>query len=137
MTRMPEPIVFVSHFRVREGKLEPLKQGFQANVQRLRSEKPRTLLFLGFFDESTHRVTFVHAFADAHALDLHFEGAGERTRAAYELIEPEGWEFYGTPSDRVMDAMRREAAAAGVPLLHQPAHLGGFVRYIDGASTGG
>ena len=137
MTRMPEPIVFVSHFRIKEGKLDALKRSYQESVQRLRSEKPRTLLFLGFIDKDESRVTFVHAFADAHALDLHFEGAGERARAAYELIEPEGWEFYGTPSDRVLEAMRREAAAAGVPLVHQPAYLGGFMRYLDGDPTGG
>ena len=134
---MSMPIVFISHFRIKEGKLDALTRGYEESAQRLRSEKPRTLLFLGFFSEETRRVTFVHAFADAQALDLHFEGAAQRSRAAYEMIEPEGWEFYGTPSDRVLEAMRREAAAAGVPLVHQPAYLGGFMRYLDGDPTGG
>ncbi len=130
MTRMPEPIVFVSHFRIKEGKLDALKRSYQESVQRLRSEKQRTLLFLGFIDKDERRVTFVHAFADSESMDLHFEGSDERTRAAYELIEPEGWEIYGTPSDRALEVMRREATSAGVALRHQPASLGGFIRYI-------
>jgi hypothetical protein len=37
-------------------------------------------------------------------MDRHFEGSDERAPAAYELVEPVGWEFFGRPSD---EASRR------------------------------
>ena len=61
-------------------------------------------------------VTFVHAFGDAEAMDLHFEGAEERARAAYELLEPDGWEIYGRPSKQALESMRRSADSFGVDL---------------------
>jgi hypothetical protein len=61
-------------------------------------------------------------------MDLHFEGADERARAAYEVLEPEGWEIYGTPSDQVLESMRQAAASAGVPLIVEPDYAGGFLR---------
>ena len=66
---------------------------------------PRTAVFLSFLDEEGSEVSFVHVFADSEAMDLHIEGADERARAAYEAIEPLGWEVYGTPSDAASRAI--------------------------------
>ena len=129
---MSQPIVFVSHFRVKEGKLEGARRPWQEASRRLEEEKPRTLVFLGYLDRDGTHVTMVHVFADADSMDLHVEGAGERSTAAYEFVEPEGFEIYGTPSDRVLEMLRREAATAGVTLTHQPENLVGFLRVKSG-----
>jgi hypothetical protein len=68
-------------------------------------------------------------------MDLHIEGAGERARAAYELIEPMGWEIYGQPSSAALGAMRAAAATAGVRLSVLPERVAGFLR-SDGAPAG-
>ena len=46
--------------------------------------------------------------------------------AAYEFLEPDGWEIYGKPSDEVVESMRGAAAASGVTLKLQPEHVAGF-----------
>jgi quinol monooxygenase YgiN len=125
---MSEPILFISHFRVKEGLLEELKAYSSEATQRLNDEKPRTLLFGVYLDEAGQTISFVHAFADAEALDLHFEGSDQRSQRAYEFIEPLGWEFYGSPSRPVLDAMHKTAAAAGVPLTINPDYVSGFFR---------
>ena len=122
------PIVFISHFSIRPGKLESLKALAQEVVMRLDAEKPRTLVYLDYVDEVDMRMTFVHLFADAAAMDLHFEGAQERTRAALEFIDPSGWEIYGRPSDAALGTIRALASSAGVPLTVRPEHVAGFVR---------
>ena len=48
--------------------------------------------------------------------------------AAYQYLEPRGWEIYGRPSDTALGSMREAATGAGVPLTVLPAHLGGFLR---------
>jgi quinol monooxygenase YgiN len=128
-----EPIFFISHFRIREGKFDALQRLSVETTERLRVEKPRTILFLSYVDEDRAVISFLHAFADADAMDSHFEGADERSRAALEFIEPIGWEFYGKPNARAFETMRRAAASAGATLAVQPDHVAGFLRL---AATG-
>ena len=125
---MSEPVVFISHFRIKKGKLEAVRRTSKNVTGRLEAEKPRTAVFLSFLDEDGTAVSFVHAFADREAMDLHFEGAEERARAAYESIEPRGWEVYGKPSDAALQSLRDAAGRAGVPLAVHPLFLGGFMR---------
>jgi hypothetical protein len=121
-------VVFISHFRIKEGKLEEVRRMSIEVTSRLEAEKPRTAVFLSFVDDKGTSVSFVHAFADREAMDLHFEGAEERARAAYESIEPRGWEVYGRPSDATLQTLREAARRADAPLTEHPAFLGGFLR---------
>jgi hypothetical protein len=129
---MSEPIVFISHFRIKEGRFDALKQRALDTGDDLRSEKPRTILFLSYVDEDRSTISFVHAFADADAMDLHIEGAGERSRAAFEFIEPIAWEIYGSPSTAALETMRQTATASGATLSVQPEYLAGFLRLSSG-----
>jgi hypothetical protein len=126
---MSEPVVFISHFAVKEGALDELKRLTGDAMERIREGKPRTVLFLSYLDEQGGRISFLHAFPDADAMDRHFEGADERATAAYEFIEPRGWEFYGKPSEQVMEGMRATAAKFDVPLIVEPEFNGGFLRF--------
>lgn len=86
------------------------------------------MLFIAYVDDEGAEVSFLHAFPDAESMDLHFEGADERAKAAYQYLEPRGWEIYGRPSDGAMGSMREAATGTGVPLTVLPDHLGGFLR---------
>jgi quinol monooxygenase YgiN len=126
------PIVFISHFTVKAGKIETLKLLARDVALRLEAEKPQTLVFLHYLDDKGTQVTFVHVFADAEAMDVHFRGAQERSRVAFEFVDPKGWEIYGQPSDAALGTMRKAATSAGVPLTIQPEYLAGFVRLLGG-----
>lgn len=125
---MSEPVFFISPFAIKEGALEDLKGHTEEAVQRLREEKPRTVLFLSYLDEEGSRISFLHGFPGADALDEHFAGADERAAAAYEFIEPRGWEFYGQASQQAMAGMRAAAERFGVPVVVEPRFNGGFLR---------
>ncbi len=125
---MSEPVVFISHFKVKEGKLDDLKR-LAGEVERsLQADKPRTAAWLVYLDEGGTKVSFVHCFPDARSMDLHFEGSDERSAAVYEFVEPDGFEIYGRPSDEALETMRQAAAGSGVSLNVRPEHLGGFLR---------
>ena len=125
---MSEPIVFISHFRVTPGRLEDLKQRVREVTAELEAEKPRTVLFSAYLDENGTNATFVHVFGDAAAMDLHFDGAEQRSAAAADLLAPTGWEIYGTPSQAVIQMMRQAATASNVSLSLTPSRLAGFLR---------
>ena len=126
---MPEPVVIISHFKVRGGKLEGFEELSRAVQLALEAEKPRTLAYLFYLNEDRSALTIVHVFPDADAMDVHAEGAGERAAAAYEFMEPAGWEIYGRPSAGVLEAMREAAAMSNVELVFQPQSMGGFLRF--------
>lgn len=125
---MPDPVVFISHFRVKEGKLDAYRQLQRDVADQLNEEKPRTLSFLTYVHDLGTSMTAIHVFADPEAMDLHFQGSDERSRRASELLAPEGWEIYGAPSTTVTEAMQRSATSAGVPLTVQGEYVAGFLR---------
>jgi hypothetical protein len=129
---MSEPIVFISHFAVKQGRLEDLRR-LAGDIQRgLFNDKPATVAYLMYLDEDDSRFTVAHCFPDADAMDRHFEGSDERTAAAFEVMEPRGWEIYGRPSDEAIATLREGAEMTGVPLTILPDHIGGFLRSQPG-----
>lgn len=122
---MPDPIVFTSHNRVKEGKLDAFRQFFQQGTPALEADKPATVFFNAYLNEEGTQVNIVHIFPDAAAMDAHMEGAAERSRAAFEFIESMGLEIYGNPSSEALAMMRQ---ASGVDVIVSPQSLGGFIR---------
>ena len=65
-------------------------------------------------------------------MDLHFQGADERSEKAMEFIQPLRFEIYGTPSDQVLSGMRQRAMRPGIDLIVKPQPLFGFLRLKSG-----
>src|SRR5438105_258670 len=128
---MSGPIVFVSHHRVKPGKVEALKAITPEIWSAMETEKPRTLMNLAYLNEDGTEVAFLHAFADVEAMQVHWEGADDRTQQAYEFIEPVGFEIYGSPGEQILEGMRREATG-GVTLTVLPEFVAGFLRLAAG-----
>ena len=57
---MSEPIVFISRFRIKEGKEDDIRRQFEERAGAIEAEKPQTLVFLSYVDRDTRAVTFVH-----------------------------------------------------------------------------
>jgi hypothetical protein len=129
---MSEPIVFVSHHRIKPGKAEALKALMAEMWSVMETEKPRTLMNLAFLNQEGTEVTYMHAFADIEAMRLHWEGADERARQAYEYVEPIGFEIYGSAGEQILEGMRAEAAEGDATLTLWPRFVSGFLRLAPG-----
>jgi hypothetical protein len=125
---MSQPVVFVSHVRIKDGKLDAVREISAAISARLEAEQPRTLSQLLYLDETGSQMTVVYVFADAESMDLHFEGADERARTASAYVDLARFEIYGQPSPATLAALQRAAAAAGASVTVQPDYLAGFLR---------
>jgi quinol monooxygenase YgiN len=128
---MSDPIVFISTHRIKEGKAADFKQLSREVTPLIEAGKPQTVFFQAYLNEEGNEVTIVHVFPDADAMDLHFQGANERAAKAYEFVQPQRFEIYGTPSDQALAAMRA-ATGPGVDLLLRPQYLDGFIRLKSG-----
>ena len=122
---MPDPIVFISHSSVKEGKLDELKRTSRDAFSALRADKPGTVLHYGYLDTDEREVHFVHVFPDADAMDAHFEGADQRVAAASELIDTRAFEIYGAPHQAVVEALGQNP---DVEVTIHPIAFGGYTR---------
>jgi len=133
---MANPIVFISHNRVRAGQVAGLEQFMVEGTKLLEAEKPRTVVFLAYLDDAETELTIVHAFADADSMDAHMEGVVERSAAADKFIESRGFEVYGRPSEAVRQMLAGGAAAAGIEMTVHPELVSGFIRAAAGGKAG-
>jgi hypothetical protein len=125
---MEHPITFISHFRVKAGHANAFREMWDAVAASLEEAKPATSAYLGYLNEDATALAIVHVFPDADAMASHFAGADDRAAAAYEHIEPHGWEVYGTPHPESIEMLQGAARRADVPLTWQRDGLGGFLR---------
>jgi quinol monooxygenase YgiN len=128
---MSEPIVFISHNRVKDGKLDEFREFYRESVKAIKAEKPGTLLHLAFVNEEGSEVTIVHLFTDAEAMDLHMLGAAERVELSSEFIESKSLEIYGMPNEGLLE-MLGKLVGSGVGLSLTPENVGGYVRLKSG-----
>jgi hypothetical protein len=129
---MSGPIVFISHHRVKPGKADAMKARTAEIWSAMETEKPRTLVNLSYMNEEGTEVTFMHAFADMEAMQLHWQGADERIRQAYEYIEPIGYEIFGPADEQIVEGMEAQAAGANATLALWPEFVAGFLRLAPG-----
>ncbi len=124
---MTDPIVFISRNRVKEGMSAEFEKHYRESVPLTQAAKPGTLIQLAFLNEEAKEVTIVRVFANAEGLDLQLQGADQRSKAAYQYIEPTGIEIYGTPNLFAMEMMKK-VAGLGIKARINPQFIGGFIR---------
>ena len=95
---MSEPIVFISHNKIKKGKTDEFRKHYQDSISPIFAAKTGTLAQLGFENEEATEFTIVRLFPSADALDLQIQGADERSKKTYNFIEPISIEIFGTPN---------------------------------------
>jgi hypothetical protein len=127
MHRADQPIVFISHNRVRPGMAQPLRDFLAAGAAGLADSKPMTKAFLAYLDAAGTRLTIVHAFHDAAGFAAHVEGSDDRSAVADAFIESASIEIYGPADAATLDAIRR-GLVPGVGVEVHAEFVAGFLR---------
>lgn len=126
---MPGPIVFVSKHKIKEGKLEWLKENTPERMSSIEASKPGTVFQNAYLNEDESVASFVHVFPDAAAMAQHMVGAADRSEAAFEYLEPMSMEIFGSPNEQVVQ-MFRQIEDRGVKVTYLPRHVAGFIRLL-------
>ena len=135
---MSEPIVYVSTWKIKEGKFDAYARFHERLVKTVRDLEPRVATFLAFANEAGTEVTGIHVFSDADALDRHMGVLAEQMGVLAEdlgvvtdLLGPGHIDVYGTRSERAL-AMDRPMEDSGLPFTVKTRFVGGFTRGQDG-----
>jgi quinol monooxygenase YgiN len=130
---MSQPIIFIAHQRIKEGKSEEYKKYYQEVAEWMEANKPHTSAHLAYVSENGAEASVVHIFPDADAMEKHMQGLGDLGMKAFTLMEIVGFDVYGTPSKMVLESMLKMVGpGAKVNLKPQPA--GGYIRLRSGGT---
>ncbi len=126
---MSGPFIFIATNRLKPRKLDDERARVPGLVEFIEANEPQLLAFNEYADDEGTEVAVVQVHPDADSMAFDMEVVAERAATAYaETVEATtNIQVFGTPSNAVLDMLRRQAGA-GVPLRVMPVHLGGFVR---------
>ena len=127
---MPEPIIFIAHQRIKQGKAEEYKKVYQEVGEWMEANKPQTAAHIAYVSEDGTEASVVHIFPDIDAMEKHMQNLGDVGAKAFSLMEIVGFDVYGTPSKMVLDSMLKMIPGAKVNIKPQPA--GGYIRLKAG-----
>jgi len=134
---MTEPVVYVSTWKIKEGKVDAYARFHERLANTVRDLEPRVAAFLAFANDDGTEVTGIHVFSDADALERHMGVLAEQMGVLAEdiglvtdLLAPGHIDVYGNRAERAL-AMDRPLEDSGLPFTVKTRFVGGFTRGRD------
>lgn len=129
---MSEPIVYVDRSTIRPEGIADVKKAIPELVAFIEENEPQLLSYGFHIDEGAMSMTVIAVHPDSASIELHMEIGGPRFREFAELIDMQGIEVYGEPSETVLALLRDKAEMLGDggSVTVQPLHAG-FARFAS------
>ena len=129
---MDEPIVYVSTWRIKDGKFPEYQRFYSRLLTAIRERDRDVIAFFAFGNADGTEITNVHVFPNAPTLERHMAVIGEQMgllpnelSSVFEFMEPLGVQVYGTPGGQAA-ALDQGMKETGVPFTGKDRYLGGF-----------
>ena len=131
---MIKPLIFVTTWKIKEGRLEDYKKFAKEFMENVKAKEPQLNAFNMYFKEDETEMTSIQVHPDATSMDFHLQVLakviGEDMiewidRA--DFLEPKIFEIYGTPSAKLLEA-DQPFVDAGIPQSVKPIYFAGFTR---------
>ena len=135
---MIKPLIFVSTWKIKEGRLEDYKQFARELMEHVKAKEPQLIAFNMYFNEDETEMTSIQVHPDTASMDFHLQVLakviGEDMiewidRA--DFLAPKQFEIYGIPSAKLLEA-NQPFVDAGVSQSVKPLHFAGFTRFTAG-----
>lgn len=126
---MDGPFIFIATNRLKPGKLEDERRRVPGLSAFVEANEPRLIAFHEYVNEDGTEVGVVQIHPDAASMEYHMGVIRERAERAYAetLDATTEVQVYGTPSEKIVETLRRQAGLR-VRLTVRPHRLGGFTR---------
>lgn len=112
---MPEPLIFIGTHAIKPGMLDTAKSASRDLADFLEPNHPRINHFEVNVDDEANEMTVIQIHPDEDSVLFHIQIAGEKIRSAYEFLEgTTKIEFYGNPSQEVIDLVNQMSMGAPV-----------------------
>jgi quinol monooxygenase YgiN len=125
---MSDCIIVIDSSEILEGKLEELKTALEELVEFVEANEADPIAYNVYFDEAGTRMTVLQIHPSSAAMEFHLRVAGPVFRKFTELVKLSRVDFYGRPSEAVLEQMRQKAQLLGNAPVVVNELQAGFVR---------
>jgi quinol monooxygenase YgiN len=126
---MAEPIVFVDSSEIREGKLDELRRAVAELAEFVQANETEAISYQVFFSDGGRVMTVVQVHPDSASMERHMEIAGPVFAQFADLVVLRTIDIYGSPSEKVVEQLRRKAALLGMATVAVHDRQAGFARF--------
>ena len=128
---MTDPIVFVDTSEIRDGKLEELRRAVAELAEFVEANETHAISYQVFFSDDGRRMTVVQVHPDSASMERHMEVAGPVFAKFADLLVLRTIDIYGSPSERVVEQLRRKAELLGTASVAVHERQAGFARFVS------
>jgi quinol monooxygenase YgiN len=110
---MSEPVISIDTSLIRDGRLDELKSAVADLVEFVRANEPRPIVYEVYVDQTGSRMTVVQVHPDSASMEHHMTVAGPAFAGFAELVTLSTMDVYGTPSEGLLELLRRKVQMLG------------------------
>jgi hypothetical protein len=125
---MSEPIISLDTSLIRVGRLDELKRAVAEQVEFVRSNEPRPIVYEVFVDQTESRMTVVQVHPDSASMEYHMTVAGPAFAGFAELVTLSTLDVYGKPSGELLELLRSKVQMLGDATVNVHDLQAGFAR---------
>jgi hypothetical protein len=126
---MGEPLIVVDTSEIREGKREELQRGIAELAAFVETNETDPISYLVFFGQDGHLMTVLQVPPNSASMERHMELAGPVFARFADLVSLRTVEIYGSPSEKVVELLRRKAELLGTAPVTVHDRQAGFARF--------
>lgn len=110
---MSEPVISIDTSLIRDGRLDELKEAVAELVEFVRANEPGPIVYEVYLDQTGSRMTVVQVHPDSASMEHHMTVAGPAFAGFAELVTLSTMDVYGTPSEGLLELLRRKVQMLG------------------------
>jgi hypothetical protein len=124
---MANPIVYISHNRVKDGMLDNFRIHYLDSVPSVELGRSGSLVQLAYVNEDATEIDIIRVFPDAESMEFQLMGVDEHSKATCQYLEPTKIEIYGSPNGNIIDIMRKFVGPS-IEVQVNPQFIDGYIR---------
>jgi hypothetical protein len=126
---MEVPLIVLDRSGIREGKREELERGIAELAAFVESNETDPISYQVFFGDHGRVMTVLQVHPDSASMERHMELAGPVFARFADLVVLRTIDIYGSPSEKVLDQLRRKAELLGTATVTVHDRRAGFSRF--------
>jgi hypothetical protein len=126
---MGEPLIVLDTSEIREGKREELERGIAELAAFVGSNETDPISYQVFFGDDGRVMTVLQVHPDSASMERHMELAGPVFAKFADLVVLRAVDIYGSPSEKVLEQLRRKAELLGTATVTVHDRQAGFTRF--------
>ncbi|HEX6581738.1 MAG TPA: hypothetical protein VF195_12820 [Actinomycetota bacterium] len=126
---MAETLIVVDTSEIREGKRGELERGIAELAAFVETNETDPISYQVFFGDDGDLMTVLQIHPDSASMERHMELAGPVFARFADLVVLRTVDIYGSPSEKVVEQLRRKAELLGTATVTVHDRQAGFARF--------